>query len=95
MYYQDRSTYFLQQKAYLVGIYKSLKTHKCGNWDYGHASPVLGIFVSNFRYWFFAVGDVDAIYETDSMVLRRTTSLHTLREALWTLSLTKAALLVR
>ncbi len=27
----------------------------CGNWDCGRAVPFLGIFVSNFRYWFFAV----------------------------------------
>jgi hypothetical protein len=39
----------------IVGIYKSLKTHACGNWDCGRALPFLGIFVSNFRYCFFAV----------------------------------------
>jgi hypothetical protein len=39
-----------------VGIYKSLtETHECGNWDCGSAIPVLGIFVSNFQHWFFAV----------------------------------------
>jgi hypothetical protein len=27
-------------------------------WDYGHAIPFLGIFVSNFRPWFFAVYSV-------------------------------------
>jgi hypothetical protein len=26
-----------------------------GNWDCGRAIPLLGIYVSNFRYWFFAV----------------------------------------
>ncbi len=26
-----------------------------GNWDCGRAIPFLGIFVSNFGYWFFAV----------------------------------------
>ncbi len=31
------------------------QTHECGNWDCGRAIPFLGIFVSNFRYWFFAV----------------------------------------
>ncbi len=30
------------------------QTHECGNWDCGLAIPFLGIFVSNFRYWFFA-----------------------------------------
>ncbi len=40
----------------IMGIYKSLaQTHECGNWDCGRAVPFLGIFVSNFRYWFFAV----------------------------------------
>jgi hypothetical protein len=39
-----------------VGIYKSLTdTHECGNWDCGRAISFLGIFISNFRYWFFAV----------------------------------------
>jgi hypothetical protein len=31
------------------------QTHECGNWDCGRAIPFLGIFVSNFWYWFFAV----------------------------------------
>ncbi len=31
------------------------QTHECGNWDCGRAIPFLGIFVSNFRYWFFVV----------------------------------------
>ncbi len=31
------------------------QTHECGNKDCGRAIPFLGIFVSNFRYWFFAV----------------------------------------
>ncbi len=39
-----------------MGIYKSPQIHECGNWDCGRAIPFLGIFVSNFRYWFFAVG---------------------------------------
>jgi len=33
--------------------------HECKNWDCGSAIPFLGIFVSNFRYWFFAVHDFD------------------------------------
>jgi hypothetical protein len=31
------------------------QSHECGNSDCGRAIPFLGIFVSNFRYWFFAV----------------------------------------
>ncbi len=31
------------------------QTHECGNWDCGRAIPFVGIFVSNFRHWFFAV----------------------------------------
>ncbi len=39
----------------IVGLYKSLThTHGCGNWDCGRTIPFLGIFVSNFRYCFFA-----------------------------------------
>ncbi len=30
-------------------------THEFGYWDCSCAIPFLGIFVSNFRYWFFAV----------------------------------------
>ncbi len=38
-------------------VYKSLttQTHEWGNVDCGRAIPFLGFFVSNFRYWFFAV----------------------------------------
>jgi hypothetical protein len=32
------------------------QTYERGNWDFGQAIPFLGIFVSNFRYWFFAMG---------------------------------------
>ncbi len=38
------------------------QTHECGNWDCGRAIPFLGIFVSNFRYWFFAVCMRSAVY---------------------------------
>ncbi len=31
------------------------QTHECGNWDWGHATPFLGIFVSTFLYCFFAL----------------------------------------
>ncbi len=42
----------------IVGIYKSLtQTHECGNWDCGCANSFSGNFVSNFRYWFFAVSN--------------------------------------
>ncbi len=42
----------------IVGIYNCSQTHEYGeygNWDCGRAVPFLGIFVSNFRYCFFAV----------------------------------------
>jgi hypothetical protein len=53
IYFQDRSTNFLQQKQ----INRS-QTYESGNWDCSRASPFLGLFVSNFRYWFFAVRDI-------------------------------------
>ncbi len=31
------------------------QTHECGNWDWGHDIPFLGIFVSNFQHFVFAV----------------------------------------
>ncbi len=31
------------------------QTHECGNWDWGPDIPFLGIFVSNFRHFVFAV----------------------------------------
>ncbi len=31
------------------------QTHECGNWDWGPDIPFLGIFVSNFRHYVFAV----------------------------------------
>ncbi len=31
------------------------QTHECGNWDWGPDIPFLGIFVSNFRHFAFAV----------------------------------------
>ncbi len=46
---------FLQQNRQIDrGINRS-QTHECGNWDCGRAIPVLGIFASNFQYWFFEV----------------------------------------
>ena len=38
------------------------KTQECGNWDCGHAVPFLGIYVSNFRHWFFAVQSLWRIF---------------------------------
>ncbi len=39
-----------------VGIYKTCsQTHESRNWDCGREIPFLEIFVSNFRYQFFAV----------------------------------------
>ncbi len=60
IYSQDRSTYFpAEEWADQSWEYiNHSQTHKCGDWDYGHAIPFLGIFVSNFRPWFFAVYSV-------------------------------------
>jgi hypothetical protein len=42
----------------ILGIHiNRSQTHECGDWDCGRAFPFLGIFVSNFWYWFFAVCD--------------------------------------
>jgi hypothetical protein len=35
------------------------QTHECGNWDWGHDIPFLGIFVSNFWYFVFAVYGIE------------------------------------
>jgi hypothetical protein len=54
---QDPSTYFpAAEKADRSWEYiNRSQTHECGNRDCGRAIPFLGISVSNFRYWFFAV----------------------------------------
>ncbi len=39
----------------IVGSYKSHITHECGNWDWVPDIPFMGIFVSKFRYFVFAV----------------------------------------
>jgi hypothetical protein len=44
----------LEQKNNFQHINRS-QTHENGHWDCGRAIPFLGIFVSNFWYWFFAV----------------------------------------
>jgi hypothetical protein len=46
---------FLQQNRQIDrGEYiNRSQTQQCGNWDGGRAIPFLGIFVSNFLYWFF------------------------------------------
>ncbi len=51
IYSQDQSTYFFQQNSQ---THRS-QTHECGNWDWGPDTPFLGIFVSNFRHFVFAV----------------------------------------
>ncbi len=54
----DRFTYFLQQNRRADPSWEYInrsQTHECGNWDCGRAIPFLGIVVSNFRNWFFAV----------------------------------------
>ncbi len=53
---------FLQQnrQAECEDIYINCSlTHECGNWDWGHTIPFLGKFVSNFRYYVFAVCERD------------------------------------
>ncbi len=55
IYSQDRSAYFLQQYRQIGGGINRSQTHECGNWESGRAILFLGIFVSNFRYCFFAV----------------------------------------
>ncbi len=45
---------FLQTDRLWEYINRS-QTHECRNWDWGRAILFLGIFVLNFRYWFFAV----------------------------------------
>ncbi len=54
---QDSSTYFpAAEKADRLWEYiNPSQTHECGNWDCGREIPFLGIFVSNFRYYFFEV----------------------------------------
>jgi hypothetical protein len=39
----------------IAGYLNRSQTHECGNCDCGRAFPFLGIYVSNFLYWFFAV----------------------------------------
>ncbi len=41
----------------------SSQTQECGNWDWGPDIPFLGIFVSNFRHFVFAVL-LESIVET-------------------------------
>ena len=52
------NTYCLQQNRETdrgnIHINRS-QTHECGNWAWGRAIPFLGIFVSKFRYFVFAV----------------------------------------
>jgi hypothetical protein len=42
-----------------VGIY-IYHSQSHGNWDCGRPIPFMGIFVSNFQYWFFAVREEKA-----------------------------------
>jgi hypothetical protein len=41
----------------ITGLYTVNRSHehKCRNWDWSRAVTFQGIFVSNFRYWIFAV----------------------------------------
>ncbi len=50
------STYCLQQnREYIKEYINRSRTHECGNWDWDPNIPFLGIFVSKFRYFVFAV----------------------------------------
>ncbi len=58
IYSQDRSTYFLQQKRQTHPGWEYMirsQTHECGNWDWDPDIPFLGLFVSDFRHFVFAV----------------------------------------
>ncbi len=56
VYSQDWSTYFLQQNRQIdCGNLYIAQTYECGNWDVWPRNFFLGIFFSNFRYWFFAM----------------------------------------
>jgi hypothetical protein len=64
IYSQERSTYFLQQKRQ-TDCRKNInptQTHECGNRDWDPDIPFLGIFVSKFRYFVFAVCFMDVKY---------------------------------
>ncbi len=52
IYSQDRVQIFScsRKDRSIVGIYKLLRTHECGNWHCGREISFLGIFVSNLRY---------------------------------------------
>ncbi len=43
------------------------QTHECGNWDWGPVIPFLGIFVSNFRHFVFAVQTKSRVWEDSSL----------------------------
>ncbi len=45
------------EKEYIIRS----QTHECGNWDRDPDIPFLGIFVSNFRHFVFAVRDALAL----------------------------------
>ncbi len=55
-----------------MGIYtvNCSETHECGNWDWGQAIPVLGIFISNFRYCVLVVRHLEVyVYEKERLEL--------------------------
>jgi hypothetical protein len=56
-YSQDRSTYFDRSTDRPWEYINPSQAHECGNWDCGRAIPFL--FVSNCRYWFFAVSNTN------------------------------------
>ncbi len=52
------------------------QTHECGNWDWGPDIPFLGIFVSNFRHFFFAVHSKRIQYLSSKIFYRFVEVLH-------------------
>ncbi len=46
--------------------------HECGNWDWGPDVPFLGIFVSNFRHFFFAGACAAKLRTNSCEILDRT-----------------------
>ncbi len=55
----------MQNKQIDSGNINRSGTHGCGNWNCGHAIPFLGICVSNFQHWYFALCKKIACENTD------------------------------
>ncbi len=63
IYSQDRSTYFpaAEWEDRSREFINRSNTHDCGNWDWGHAIPFLGIFVANFWNCVYAVQECKTV----------------------------------